>query len=85
MQLTLRRAGASRISGHRDEDDYDVLDGERGVGRIYRVNANEELWFWGVAFGLTHRKCYGYALSLDEAKAAFQAEYLEWKGNPQGR
>jgi hypothetical protein len=26
------------------------------------------------------QKSYGYALSLDEAKAAFRAEYLAWKG-----
>jgi hypothetical protein len=43
------------------------------------VNAHEELGFWGVSFDL-HRKSYDYALSLDEAKAAFRADYLAWKG-----
>ena len=59
---------------------YDVFDGDRDVGRIYRANAHEELWFWGVSFDITRRKSYGYALSLDEAKAAFRAEYPAWKG-----
>jgi hypothetical protein len=34
-----------------------------------------ETWFWGVSFQLTGRKSYGHAASLDEAKAAFKAEY----------
>jgi hypothetical protein len=80
MQLVLRRANVSRISGHWDDDDYDVFDCEQDVGRIYRANAHEELWFWGVSFDITHRKSYGYALSLEEAKAAFREEYLAWKG-----
>jgi hypothetical protein len=56
-----------------------VFDGKRDVGRIHRVNAHEELWFWGVSFDLTHRKSYGYALSLKEAKTAFRAEYKAWQ------
>jgi hypothetical protein len=36
--------------------------------------------FGGVSFYLSHRKSYGYATpSLDEAKAAFRAEYQTWK------
>jgi hypothetical protein len=38
MQLTLRRASVSRISGNWDDDDYDVFDGDRDVGRIYLVD-----------------------------------------------
>src|ERR1700730_13028238 len=34
-------------------------------------------WFW---FQLTGRKSYGRAESLEEAKAAFRAEYEAWKG-----
>jgi hypothetical protein len=76
--LTLRRANVSRISGEWNDDDYDVFDGGRDVGRIFRqVNGQ---WFWGVSFQLTGRKSYGLADSLDEAKAAFRAEYEAWKG-----
>ena len=34
---------------------------------------------WGVSFDLTDRKSYGYAAPLDEAKAAFRAEYDRWQ------
>jgi hypothetical protein len=34
---------------------------------------------WGVSFQVTKRKSYGYATSLDEAKAAFKVEYLAFK------
>jgi hypothetical protein len=71
-------------SGQWQHDDYDVFDGERDVGRIFRVNAYEELWFCGVSFQLTGRKSYGYAPTLEEAKAAFRAQYLAWKGTDKG-
>jgi hypothetical protein len=37
-----------------------------------------EIWFWGVSFMLTGRKSYGRADSLEEAEAAFRAEYERW-------
>jgi hypothetical protein len=62
---------------------YDVFDGDRDVGRIYLVDESKgyETWFWGVSFQLTVRKSYGTATSLEEAKAAFRAEYLKWQAN----
>ena len=77
----LRRANASRKGGHWQDEDYDVFDGERDVGRVYLVDANDgqETRFWGVSFDLTHRKSYGYVSSLDNAKAAFRAEYVASK------
>jgi hypothetical protein len=79
MQLVLRRANISRKCGDWNDDDFDVFDGERSVGRIYRVNAGTEIWFWGVSFLLTNRTSYSHAPTLDEAKAAFKAEYEAWK------
>jgi hypothetical protein len=78
VHLTLRRADVSRISGTWQEEDFDVFDGERDVGRVYLVDGygGKETWFWGVSFQLTGRKSYGYAASLD---AAFKAEYAAWK------
>jgi hypothetical protein len=78
--LTLRRANVSRKGGDWKDDDFDVFDGDREVGRIYRVNSPNEIWFWGVSFLLTSRTSYGHAASLDGAKAAFRREYLSWKG-----
>jgi hypothetical protein len=73
----LRRADVSRKSSSWQHEDYDVFDGERELGRIYLVDGcgGKETWFWGVSFQVIKRKSYGYALSLDEAKAAFRAEY----------
>ena len=56
--------------------DFDVFDGEPGVGRIFR-QANGA-WFWGVRFQLTGVKSYGTAPTLDAAKAAFKVEYERW-------
>jgi hypothetical protein len=76
--LILRRANVSRCGGEWQHDDFDVFDGDHVIGRIYRVNAPAEDWFWGVKFTLTGRKSYGKAESLDAAKAAFKAEYERW-------
>jgi hypothetical protein len=76
--LLLRRASLSRGGGEWQADDFDVFDGDRSVGRIYRVNASTEAWFWGVKFDLTGRETYGNAETLDEAKASFRAEYEKW-------
>jgi hypothetical protein len=40
MPLVLRRANLSRKGGHWDDDDFDVYDGEREVGRVYRVSGD---------------------------------------------
>jgi hypothetical protein len=77
--LVLRRASTSRPSGSWEDDDFDVFDGDRDIGRIYRVNGHDGTWFWGVSFQVTRRKSYGYALSLEDAKAAFRAEYEVWR------
>ena len=76
--LILRRANVSRPSGHWQHDDFDVFVGERSIGRIYRIDASHEQWFWGVSFQLTGYKSYGTADSLDGAEAAFEAEYERW-------
>jgi hypothetical protein len=72
--LILRRANVSRDGGDCHADDFDVSDGDREVGRIYRANSPDEIWFWGVSFLLTNRTSYGHADTLDEAKTAFGKE-----------
>jgi hypothetical protein len=37
--LILKRASASRPSGHWSDDDYDVLADSAVVGRIFKANA----------------------------------------------
>jgi hypothetical protein len=73
--LILRRAIVPHRGGSWQDDDFDVFDGERRIGRIHRVNAPAEIWFWAVRFKLTGRKSYGNAETLDKAKAMFRAEY----------
>jgi hypothetical protein len=65
--LTLRRANVSRKGGFWDETDCIFLQASGA-------------WFWGVSFQLTGRKSYGHVSTLEEAKAAFRAEYERWKG-----
>jgi hypothetical protein len=79
--LILRRTQAARKRGELQPDDYDVLDGDRDVGRIYLVHATDraETWFWGISFQVTKRKSFGYASTLEEAKLAFRAEYEKWQ------
>jgi hypothetical protein len=77
--LMLRRSKASRRIGEWDTEDFEVFDGARAVGRIFRVNSHKDVFFWGVSFLLTRRKSYGYATNLEEAKWLFQAEYEKWK------
>jgi hypothetical protein len=75
------RSAESRKRGESHPEDYDVFDGDRDVGRIYLIDGYDgsEVWFWGVSFQLRGRKSYGRAESLDEAKAAFRAEYERWQ------
>jgi hypothetical protein len=80
--LILRSANSYREGGDWNVDDFDVFDGDRVVGRIYRVNSADRVWFWGVSFLLTNRKGYGHSDSLDEAKVAFRAEYEKWRAEP---
>jgi hypothetical protein len=46
-----------------------------------RGPASRALGFRRVSFHITKRKSYGYALSLEDAKAAFRAEYETWKNH----
>jgi hypothetical protein len=75
--LIFRRAMHARASGNWQRE-YDVLDGDRKVGRIYLVDIHGQTWFWGVSLQLTGRNSYGHVGSLEEAKVAFRAAYEAW-------
>jgi hypothetical protein len=73
--LILKRASASRSSGHWSDDDYDVLCDGAVVGRIFKANAAPvgTPWMWTLIFP-HHEGCtptHGYAATREAAMAAF--------------
>jgi len=80
--LVLKRASANRSGGQWSDDDYDVLSGGAGIGRIYKDTTvgNEDLrWFWSILWDRvgTRRPVWnnGRTPTLDEAKVQFRAAW----------
>ena len=73
--LILKRASASRPSGHWYDEDYDVLCEGEIVGRIMKAAAAPvgTPWMWTVAFGHHEDRwpTHGYEASREAAMAAF--------------
>jgi len=78
MTLVLRRASFYR-SGQWADDDYDVYEGERAVGCIFKSIAHpaEAPWMWTIVFH--ERRApgphQGFAASRDGAMMAFKAAW----------
>jgi hypothetical protein len=73
--LTLKRANASRPSGQRQHDDYDVICDGAVVGRTMHTPAASEVrpWRWSLGYGY-HRDrtpTFGYEATREAAMAAF--------------
>src|SRR5262245_24857041 len=70
--LVLKRAAASRLSGHWYDDDL-LCDGIV-VGRIYNAAAS---WMWTLAFGHHEDRTstHGYAATREAAIAAFEKSW----------
>jgi hypothetical protein len=72
--LILKRASASRPSGHWSDDDFDVLCNGAVVGRIFNANAAPvgSPWMWTL---IPHHQgrspTHGYEASQEAAMAAF--------------
>ena len=82
-QLLLKRASASRPSGHWNDDDFDVLVDGAVVGRIMKVHAAPvgTPWMWTLAFGQHEDRTptHGYEATREAAMAAFAKS---WRGRP---
>jgi hypothetical protein len=76
--LTLKRASKSRPSGTWSDDDYDVFDRDRHIGRIMWTHAAPEdrRWFWTITARVP-QSAYdrGYAASRESAMADFKARW----------
>jgi hypothetical protein len=63
-------------------DDWDVFDGERRVGRIFRSSSapQDRPWIWTITGGVTPPRLpsYGLAVTLYEAKTAFAGTWRRW-------
>jgi hypothetical protein len=74
-QLVLKRASASRPSGHWYDDDYDVLCEGEVVGRIMKAAAAPvgTPWLWTLAYGYHEDRTptHGYEPTREAAMAAF--------------
>jgi hypothetical protein len=84
IETLLLRRGKSRNFFKWKDEDFDVFDGRRRVGRIFLVERfdSHERWFWGVRFAVTGCRSFGErAVSLEDAKAQFEAEYQKWNAN----
>jgi hypothetical protein len=83
--LILKRASASRSSGHWSDDDFDVLASGAVVGRIFKANAAPvgSPWMWALAFEQhKHRSpTQGYAATREAAMRAFAKSWPVTEGN----
>ena len=79
--LTLVRANKSRPSGEWSDDDYDVFDGDRHIGRIFlhpQAPAGRP-WFWSISTLEAKASLFnkGYSASREKAMADFKAQWIK--------
>jgi hypothetical protein len=78
-QLVLKRASASRPSGEWRDDDFDVLEDDVVVGRIFFLSAAappDRSWMWASGHnGDWRRAAYGYEPTREAAMAAFKKSW----------
>jgi hypothetical protein len=79
MPLILRRARDGRASAG-TPDDYDVLDGERVIGRIFRSSTapQDRPWMWTITGAVVAPRLPSHGLTLDDAKAPCATTWREW-------
>ena len=75
--LTLKRTYESPLVGPWSDYDYDVLDGDRRVGRIMLAQETPEglPWFWTTERFMQSTDDHGYAASLEQAMGDFEVRW----------
>ena len=62
MSLTVRRAQAFvKLNAMQDSDDYDIMDGHRRIGRLYRTGSEPHSWCWNISTAIAPRGLSGRA------------------------
>jgi hypothetical protein len=82
--LTLIRANKSRGEGQWFDDDYDVFNEGKVIGRVMRhpQAPPDQPWFWTIVQGILpsiHNR--GFAVSREQALADFKARWRDGGGN----
>jgi hypothetical protein len=79
--LTIRHPRDGRATAG-NPDDYDVMSGDRAIGRIFRSNSAppDRPWMWTITGGVFMPRVpsHGFAPTLAEAKTTFATHWRRW-------
>lgn len=80
MSFTLRPAQAFvALDCAQDRDDFDVMDGSRRVGRLYRAESGVEPWCWSISSAVSASGTAGRAVTRILALQALADTYYAVK------
>jgi hypothetical protein len=76
MSLTIRRARTFiQVDHEAAEDDFDIMDGNTRVGRLYYQATSDDPWRWCLSGVMSSSVSHGRAKSRVEALANLSEEY----------
>ena len=83
VTLIAKRASKFRPDGPWPDDDYDVYDGDKHIGRILWTYAvpSDRRWFWTIVRWPQYPHDRGYAAELNNAIQDFRTQWLNLIGS----